>query len=328
MAALAPMKAAVVTRPGPPEVLVVTERPLPIPTTGWVRIQVKGFGLNRAEMFTRQGHSPGVEFPKILGIECVGVIDLDPSGALEKGQQVAAIMGGMGRKFDGSYAEFVVVPNACVVPFQSTLSWEILATLPEMFHTTHGALEESLDLNSSDTLLIRGGTSSIGLLAARLAKLKGAKVISTSRSADRAPLLKQNGADDMILETGEIAPELRKRYPKGVSKVLELVGTSTLIDSLQCTAPHGIVSMVGILGGKWAFDYFEPMKHIPHLVKLTIYTTDSITPSPESFQEFIEAIEKGELDSRPAKVFSLQNIADAHRLIEANEAKGKLVGIP
>ncbi len=319
------MRAVVVKKPGSPEVLTLTELPLPEPPQGCVRIRVKGFGLNRAELFTRQGHSPGVEFPRVLGIECVGVIDKDPSLTYKKDQQVAAIMGGMGRKFDGSYAEYTVVPVHCVIPFQSKLAWTVLAALPEMFHTTQGALAESLELKKGDVLLIRGATSSIGLLAIRLAKKMGAYVISTSRNQERFDFLRRQGADEVLLESGKIAVDLRKRFSKGVNKILELIGATTLLDSLQCASPGGIVSMVGILGGKWALDHFEPMKDIPHLVKLTIYTTDSITPSPQAFQEFIKQIEEKTLEAGPARVFPLDEIVAAHQLMEANEAKGKLV---
>jgi len=319
------MKAVVVQKPGAPEVLKIEDRPLPPTEGGWVRIHVKGFGLNRAEMFTRQGHSPGVSFPRILGIECVGLVDHDPSQKYEKGAQVAAIMGGMGRKFDGSYAQYVVVPLECVIPFHSQLPWSVLAALPEMFHTTHGALSESLELKQNDTLLIRGGTSSIGLLAARLAKAMGAHVVSTSRSHERIEFLKANGADDVVLDTGQILGAVRKLFPEGVTKVLELVGATTLVDSLSCTATGGIVSMVGILGGKWILDGFEPMRDIPHLVKLTIYTTDAVTPSANLFQAFLDDVAKGNFTLAPPKVFALEGIIEAHRLMEANEAKAKLV---
>ena len=100
------MRAAVVREPGPPEVLRVEERPVPSPESGWVLIKVKAFGINRSELFTRQGHSPTVKFPRILGIEAVGVVESAPGGEFQPGQTVATAMGGMGRQFDGSYAEY------------------------------------------------------------------------------------------------------------------------------------------------------------------------------------------------------------------------------
>jgi NADPH2:quinone reductase len=115
------MKAAVTTKPGGPGVIQIQERPVPALKKGWVLVKVKAFGLNRSEIFTRQGHSPGVEFPRIQGIECVGLIENDPSGTYKKGQQVAAIMGGMGRDFDGGYAEYALLPLDIVFPFESSL---------------------------------------------------------------------------------------------------------------------------------------------------------------------------------------------------------------
>ena len=113
------MRAIVAHEPGKPNVLVIEERPIPEPDDGWVLIRVGAFGLNRAEMFTRQGHSPGILFPRVLGIECVGEVVAAPGTDLENGQRVAAMMGGMGRDFDGSYAEYACVPRRCVHPIVS-----------------------------------------------------------------------------------------------------------------------------------------------------------------------------------------------------------------
>ena len=104
------MKAAVIHEPGGPEVLKIETRPVPTPKAGEVLIRVKAFGLNRSELFTRQGLSPGVIFPRILGIEAVGLIEEAPGAEFNKGDIVATAMGGMGRKFDGGYAEYTCVP--------------------------------------------------------------------------------------------------------------------------------------------------------------------------------------------------------------------------
>lgn len=110
--------------------------PTPEPPTGWVQIKIKAFGLNRAELFTRQGQSPDVVFPRIQGIECVGEISKDQTGTFAVGQKVADIMGGMGRMIDGSYAEYMIAPLDIVFPFKSTLPWSSLGAIPEMFQTT------------------------------------------------------------------------------------------------------------------------------------------------------------------------------------------------
>ena len=235
------MKAAITTKAGNPDVIVMKDVGRPIAKAGWVLIRVKAFGLNRSELFTRRGDSPGVDFPRIQGIECVGIVEEDPSKTYESGQQVAAIMGGMGRFFDGGYAEHTLVPLQIVFPFQSNLSWDILGAIPEMFQTVSGSLHQALEIQSGETLLIRGGTSSIGMLACQLAKTKGLTVISTTRNLDKENELKKNGSDHVIIDNGSVHHSIRKIYPEGVHKVLELIGTRTLKDSLQCIAPKGMV---------------------------------------------------------------------------------------
>ena len=145
-------------------------------------IKVKAFGLNRSELYTRQGHSPGVNFPIIQGIECVGEVEYDPTESYQPGQKVAAIMGGMGRQFDGGYAEYTRVPLRNVFPFESSLPWKTLGAIPEMFQTTAGSLLQALEIEKGETLLIRGGSSSVGMLACQLGKYYGLTVISTTRN--------------------------------------------------------------------------------------------------------------------------------------------------
>ncbi len=151
------MKAAVTTEPGNPEVIELLEKSIPSAQKGWVLIKIKAFGLNRSEIFTRQGDSPNVKFPRVQGIECVGMVEEDPSGKYKKGQQVAAIMGGMGRDFDGGYAEYTLVPEKIVFPFHSGLPWETLGAIPEMFQTVSGSLNQALEVKKNEVLLIRGG---------------------------------------------------------------------------------------------------------------------------------------------------------------------------
>jgi NADPH2:quinone reductase len=139
------MKAIVLHQPGGPENFVIEERPIPTPGTGQVLIKVKAFGLNRSELMTRKGLSPGVQFPRVLGIECAGEVVADPSGEFEPGQKVAAFMGEMGRAYDGSYAEYTVLPKSILISFDSTLPWEVLGATPEMFQTVYGSLHTALE---------------------------------------------------------------------------------------------------------------------------------------------------------------------------------------
>ncbi|PSL21494.1 zinc-binding alcohol dehydrogenase family protein [Chitinophaga ginsengisoli] len=319
------MKAAVLYHPGGPENFLLEERPIPVPGEGQVLVKIKAFGLNRSELMTRKGLSPSVVFPRVLGIECVGEVENDPSGKLKQGQKVAAFMGEMGRAYDGSYAEYAVLPSAILVPFNSHLSWEKLGAIPEMFQTVFGSLHLALGIKKNETLLIRGGTSSIGMLATQMAKKHGLYVIATTRKPEKEQLLLDNGVDEVFIDDGNLAPRIKASFPAGIDKILELVGTTTLKDSLQCAAQGGTVCMTGILSEQWTINNFSPMEYIPATVSLTTYSTGQIRVNSEHFQAFIRDVEAGDIKLSISCTFKLDNIAAAHRLMDSNSADGKIV---
>ncbi len=321
---MATMKAAVVHEPGGPEVLKIEEIPVPQPKAGEVLIRVKAFGVNRSEMFTRQGHSPGVKFPRVLGIEAVGVVEDAPGKEFAKGDIVATAMGGLGRDIDGGYAEYTCVPAAHVQTIRTELPWETLGAIPEMLETAWGSLFRSLRLSRGERLLIRGGTTSVGLAAATIAKKHGAFVASTTRNPDRENLLRASGADRVLIDDGKIAEQIRDGNGK-FDKVLELIGVTTLEDSLQCSKEAGIVCMTGIVGNKWSFDHFAPMEAIPTSVCLTSYAGEVEDFMKTPLQELCDQIGAGELHVQVGKVFRLDQIVEAHRLMEENKAGGKIV---
>src|SRR4051812_7411942 len=185
------MRAAVCVRAGGPEVLEIREVPVPGVREGWSLVRVKGAGLNRSELRTRQGHSPNVTFPRVLGIECVGTVAASTDPLVSEGTTVAAVMGEMGREFDGGYAEYALLPNPLLMPVTTTLPWDVLAALPETYLTAQGALDALAA--EEGRLLIRGGTSSVGLAAASIAASHGVEIAATTRRPDKVDALTAAG---------------------------------------------------------------------------------------------------------------------------------------
>lgn len=325
------MRAAVARRPGPPDVLHVTDVPVPAVRPGWTLVRVEAFGLNRSELMTRQGHSPNVRFPRVLGIECVGVV-ADPSDSgLPAGTTVAAVMGEMGRELDGGYARYALLPNGLLMPLRSTLAWTTLAALPETWLTAYGSLEALRPtgggpLLEGAALLVRGGTSALGLAALALARDHGLTTIATTRNPDKVPQLRQH-ADEVVLDAGHVPDQVRRLRPGGPEYVLDLVGADTVLDSLRLAAPGGTVCMTGMLSNTWLIRDFEPVATVPSGTKLTVFQSEDLAGAAGAgpLQRIVDGVQSGRYHPVVDRVFALDEIVAAHRYMEANRATGKVV---
>lgn len=319
------MRAVVIERPGPPEVLTIRDRPIPAARAGQVLVRVKAFGLNRSELHFRRGVADNGSLPRVPGIEATGVVENAPSGLLAQGTQVVTMMGGMGREFDGGYAEYVLVPESQVIAFSSDLPWQELGAVPEMLQTAYGSLHVGLQTKPGQSLLIRGGTSSIGLAAAVLAKLDGMTVWSTTRRESARPLLESVGVDHVLIDDGDVADQVRQVLPGGVDAAVELVGVNVLKDTLRAVRTGGTACFTGMLSDQWTIRDFYPMDWLPNGVRLTAYSGGAADLPPAQLQAFLDAVADGRARIPVGRVYQLDDIVQAHRDMEAGTVGGKAV---
>ncbi|PYH88434.1 alcohol dehydrogenase zinc-binding domain protein [Aspergillus ellipticus CBS 707.79] len=321
------MKAIVIEKFGGPDSLVIKEIPAPEPKTGEVVLKVKAFGVNHAEMHMRKGE--WAEWMPVSGIECVGIVAACPGGEFEEGAPVASLMGGLGRTINGSYAEYTRARASNVVPLgpaASELEWHQLAALPESYATAWTCLFRNLNLQNGQKLLIRGATSAFGQAALNLAVEKGAHVIATSRKQERFAYLESLGAERAEIEASNLSERLAERF----DAVLDLVGNSTVVDSLKMVRRDGRVCLAGFLGGLAPIQDFNPLLQMASGVHFSFFGS-FVFGSPEfplsgvPLQSVVQMVANKKFKAEPSRVFKFEEISEAHRVMEANEAKGKLV---
>ena len=320
------MEAIVLEKFGGLDSLVIKDIPEPEPKAGHVVIEIKAFGINHAEMHMRRGE--WAEAAKVSGIECVGLVKSCPGGEFPIGAKVAALMGGLGRTINGSYAEYTRVPVGNVALMESDLSWAELAAIPESYATAWTCLFRNLELQAGQLLVIRGATSAFGQAALNMAVNAGANVIATTRSRDRFAMLEKLGVKRVEIESRDLGARIVER--KNIDAVLDLVGNTTILDSLSMLRRGGRACLAGWLGGLAPIADFNPLLQMASGVYLTffgsfVFGTPGFPLSDVPLQSIADDVAKGRFIAKPSRVFKFEDIREAHRVMEANEAKGKLV---
>ncbi len=311
------MKAIVVSKAGTSKVLEYKEVDIPKLKEGWSLVKVKGFGINRSEIFTRKGFSPSVKFPRILGIECVG--EIAESKVFKKGEKVISIMGEMGRDFDGSYAEYVLLPNKQIYKVDTKLSWSDLAAVPETFYTAFGSMK-NLQIDENDKVFIRAASSATGIAFLKLLKAKytDMKIYGSTGKKEKIQILKSQGFTDIILDIGnELQTDLQ------FDKILELIGPKTIKNSIKHLKEGGIICSTGQLGEEWYLREFDPIMELKNNVYLTSFYSGNV--SAEKINEMLAYIEKYRVNISPEKVFCLEDTDKAHDYVESGNNFGKVV---
>jgi NADPH:quinone reductase len=349
------MTAAVLTNPGPspPSECFTYSHDYPrptLPSPDWILVRVHAAGLNRAELRSRTGVIPfPPEFniwideyhedpPKILGEELVGVVE-EPgtSTSFKKGEKVAAWIYGGGKAHDGAYAEFSLCHKRRLYRLPETqLSWNVLGAIPMSMWTAYGCVEVCGGLSKrskGSTVLVHGGTSSVGVWAVLLARDQGATVLATTRNPDKVDKLKAAGAHHVLLED-KIEEEVHRLYPQGVDVVVELVSPGQCARLLCLTARHGTLTVAGVLGG-WEAKDFYPLS-VPTARNLSFYTMtnsgighqdDGLENVEQILADAVKKVESGNFasDAFLDRTFSLAEIGDAHAYMDENKATGKVV---
>ena len=317
------MKAIQINRRCTAEEMRVSEIPVPQVQPGWVLVKIHAAGLSHSEVLLRmfEIEHDYIQKPILPGIECVGEI-ADPSDShFSKGDKVIALMGGMGRSFNGSYSEYALLPETNVFKVETDLDWVSLAAIPETYYTAYGSLTECLLLTEGDTLMVRGATSTVGQAAIQLGKALGAKVIAACRKEKDFDRLKIIGVDYCCIDDGHLAESLPSNMRP--NKVLELVGPATLQDSLRCVIKPGYVCNTGILGNVFTVEHFDPIKYIPNGVFLSGFFSNF--PKQETIDSLFRLINEQHIKPLYAKAFRMDEIVEAHNLLEKGGAGGKMV---
>ena len=322
------MRAIQIIRPGPPDVLSLCERAMPALKPGEVLIKVHAAGVNRPDVLQRLGHYPVPPGASDLpGLEVAGeIVDGDLSGTgLVKGAMVCALVQG------GGYAEYCAAPAAQCLPIPKGLSPVEAASLPETFFTVWSNVFDRAHLTGSETLLVQGGTSGIGVTAIQMAAAFGHRVFATAGSDEKCRACEALGAERGINYRTEdfVAVVKQLTRSKGVDVILDMVAGAYASREIDCLADDGRLAIIALLGGSRAeVDFSQILRR-----RLTL-TGSTLRPRPVAFKAAIAAklvervwplLESGKIKPVVYKVFPLEEAAHAHTLMETSAHIGKIV---
>lgn len=321
------MKAIVISKPGLPDVLELSEVAKPSPAKGEILIKVKAVGVNRADCIQRQGRYPApADCPQnIPGLEYAGVVEKPNGTSFRKGDKVFGLVGG------GSYAEYLVAHERTVAPMPEKMTFVQAAAVPEAFVTAYDAMVEQGDLKSGQFVLVNAAGSGVGMAAMQIAEVLGARCIGTVRTKSKANRLSEFGFKNIVVSPdGKFSKEIIPlTHDKNVDLVVELVGGDYIEEDLNCLAPKGKIILIGLLAG-------NRMNLNLGLVLSKRATIKGTTLRARPLEEKIAAaqllrknicplFETGKLKSNIDKVFSLSEAASAHKMMEKNDNLGKIV---
>ncbi|CAD0210470.1 Quinone oxidoreductase 1 [Rhizobium rhizogenes] len=314
---------------GGPEVMRLSQAPLPKPEKGAILVKVEAAGVNRPDVAQRQGtYPPPKDASPILGLEIAGEVVALGEGVTEfkPGDKVCALANG------GGYAEYCTVPVGQALPFPKGYDAVKAAALPETFFTVWANLFQMAGLTEGETVLIHGGTSGIGTTAIQLAKAFGAEVYATAGSAEKCEACVTLGAKRAINYREEDFAAVIKTETggKGVDVVLDMIGAAYFEKNLSALAKDGCLSIIAFLGGAVA----EKVNLTPVMVKRLTVTGSTMRPRTadekrairdDLIQQVWPLVESGQVAPVINRVFTLDEVVDAHRLMESSNHIGKIV---
>ena len=322
------MKAVRVHKYGGPEVLTIDDIPVPEPKAGEARVKIEAIGVNFIDIYQRTGLYP-IQTPFTLGSEGAGVVDAVGPGVTEvrKGDRVAYSM------VIGAYAEFAVVPAWRLASVPVNVDAKSAACLMLQGMTAHYLTHSTYALKKGETVLVHAAAGGVGLLLSQMAKQLGANVIGTVSTEAKAQLVKEAGADHVILYTqSDFLAEVKKLTDnRGVNVVYDSVGQTTFDKSLDCLKPRGYLVLFGQSSGP--VPPFDPAKlgakgslflTRPSLAHYTLNRDELLQRADDLFNWTAS----GKLKLRIERTFSLANAAEAHRALEGRKTTGKVILLP